>query len=345
MMEAATGIAKAWRMRSFWRGFAYGTVMILVPYGDSAIAQSTAPVTLAQTIPLRDVRGRIDHLDIDPDSGRLFVAALGNDTAEVVDLRTGERAQRLEHLQEPQGVAFAAKTGTLYVTNGRGARVDVFSGNPLAAVAHIDGLEDADNVRYDAPNGKLYVGYGNALAVIDTTTAKIIARIKLAGHPESFQLEKNGSRVFVNIPQAQHIAVIDRRTNEQIATWKLGDVNANFPMALDGPGHRLFVATRRPSALLVYDIATGKRVTTLPIAGDADDVFYDAARKRIYVICGEGVVDVVQQNDTDQYRTVANIQTSPGARTGLFVAARNALYVAVPARAAAPAEIRVYAVQ
>ena len=148
----------------------------------------------------------------------------------------------------------------------------------------------------------------------------------------------------MNVPQAQHIAVIDRTTNEQIATWKLGDVNANFPMALDEPDHRLFVATRRPSALLVYDIETGKRVTTLPIAADADDLFYDAQRKRLYVICGEGVVNVVQQNDADHYRIVANIQTSPGARTGLFVAARNALYVAAPAHAATPAEIRVYAV-
>jgi len=326
-------------------GLVCAIVMAVVPYGGSPIAQTTAPLRLVQTIPLRDVRGRIDHLDVDIDGERLFVAALGNDTAEVIDLRTGQPAQRLEHLQEPQGIAFEAKTRALYVTPTAVARVDVFSGNPLVAVASIDGLEDADNIRYDAADGALYVGYGNALAVIDTSTAKIITRIELAGHPESFQLEKNGSRVFVNVPQAQQIAVIDRETKQQIATWKLGEMNANFPMALDEPSRRLFVATRRPPALLVYDIDTGKRVATLSIAGDADDAFYDAARKRIYVICGEGLVNVVQQSDADHYRTVASIHTSPGARTGLFVAARMALYVAVPAHGATSAEIRVYAVQ
>jgi DNA-binding beta-propeller fold protein YncE len=313
--------------------------MIAIP----AKAQSPQPLELVQTIPLPDVRGRIDHLAVDLDGGRLFVAALGNDSVEVIDLRAGRRSARLEHLQEPQGVAYVAEMKRLFVANGRSGRVDVFAGPDLTAGGSVTGLEDADNVRYDQSSRQIYVGYGSAMAVIDASTAKLVQQIKLAGHPESFQLENEAARIFVNVPNAGQIAVIDRNKRSIVATWTLGDMKANFPMTLDEPDHRLFVATRRPAALLVYDTENGRRIASLPIGGDADDLFFDPELKRIYAVCGQGVVDVVQQRDADHYQTVIQITTVPGARTGLFVPSRKALYVAVPARAGSPAEIRVYA--
>jgi hypothetical protein len=312
---------------------------------DAALAQAREPLELVQTIALPDVRGRIDHLDIDLDGERLLVAALGNNTVEVIDLRAGQRSARLEHLQEPQGVAYVPEAKRLFVAPGRGGRVDVFAGAGLAAAGHVDGLEDADNVRYERSSGRVYVGYSSALAVIDAPTLKLVAQIKLAGHPESFQLAGGDSRIFVNVPDARQIAVIDRSKQAVIAAWSLDDMKANFPMALDEPDHRLFIATRQPAALLVHDTESGKRVANLSIGGDADDLFLDAERKRIYVICGQGVIDVVQQRDADHYQIVAQASSAPGARTGLFVAARNTLYVAVPARGPSPAEIRVYAVR
>jgi hypothetical protein len=319
--------------------------MFLMLDPSFAIAQSKAPLSLAQTVSLPDVRGRIDHLAVDVDGERLFVAALGNDTVEVVDLRNAQRGQRLEGLQEPQGVAFVGKTRHLFVANGRGGRVDAFSGTPLVRVQRVDGLEDADNLRYDAADDRLYVGYGSALAAIEPSNGRLAGRITLAAHPESFQLETSGPRIFVNVPNGQHVAVVDRKAGKQVATWHISDAAANFPMALDERNHRLFVATRRPAELLVYDTETGNRVAKLATGGDADDLFYDAERKRLYVICGEGFIDVVRQSDRDHYESIANVKTAPGARTGLFAPTRSALYVAVPALSSAPAEIRFYAVQ
>ena len=310
---------------------------------STAMAQPA--LELVQTVPLPDVRGRIDHLGVDVDGERLFVAALGNDTVEVVDLRSGRRTIRLEHLREPQGVGYVADTKQLFVANGGSGRVDVFAGPELAAAAHVERLEDADNVRYDGDGNRIFVGYGRAMAVIDAASSKLLRRIELAGHPESFQLESSGPRIFINVPTAGQIAVVDRRDGSAIATWSLGDMKANFPMALDEPDRRLFVATRRPAALLVYDIDNGRRIASLPIGGDADDLFFDAEHKRIYAICGQGVVDVVQQRDPDRYETAVRLTTMPGARTGLFVPSRKTLYVAVPAHAASPAEIRAYAVK
>jgi hypothetical protein len=308
------------------------------------LAQSSEPLVLVRTITLPDVRGRIDHLEIDLDGGRLFVAALGNDTVEVIDLHAWRRSARIGPLLEPQGVAYAPGTMRLFVASGEGARVDVFAGGTLSPVAHVDGLKDADNIRYDPASARLYAGYGNALAVLETLPLQKVGEVELSGHPESFQLERAGSRIFVNVPSAHEIAVVDRQKGTLIASWSLGDMGANFPMALDEVNHRLLVATRRPAALLAYDTESGKRVGGVPGCGDADDLFFDSIRKRVYAICGEGVVAVVQQVNPDHYETIGQVRTAPGARTGLFVSAQRTLYVAVPARRSASAEIRVYSV-
>ena len=174
------------------------------------------------------------------------------------------------------------------------------------------------------------------------SSGETVAEIALSGHPESFQLEANGTRIFVNVPDANHVAVVDRVKRAVVATWPIGDAEANFAMALDEPGRRLFVATRLPSLLLVYDIDSGRVIAQLPIGKDADDLFFDAARKRLYVICGEGRIDVVRQVDPDHYSIEASVGTAPRARTGLFVPEDGRLYVAAPAAADAPANIRSY---
>jgi DNA-binding beta-propeller fold protein YncE len=310
-----------------------------------AFAQAPEPLALVQTIPLPQVRGRIDHLDIDVDGERLFIAALGNDSVEVIDLRAGRRSMRLEPLQEPQGVAWLAESKTLLVASGRSGRVDFFAGPALVRGAHIDGLEDADNVRYVSATRHVYVGYGSALAVIDPAAKKVTSSIKLSAHPESFQIDATDSHMFVNVPNAAQVAVVDRQRGSVVATWNLGEMRANFPMALDEAAHRLFVATRRPAALLVYDTETGRRVTTLLIDGDADDLFFDAEYRRIYAICGNGAVDVIRQQDADHYASIARVTTAAGARTGLFSAVRKTLYVALPARGGSSAEVRVYSIR
>jgi hypothetical protein len=332
------------KMREKLRGAAR---CALLAAGNAIVATSVvaAPAELPQllqTIPMPDVHGRIDHLDIDLPGGRLFVAALGNDSVEVIDLRARRRSTRLEHLREPQGVVYVPEAKRLFVANGGSGRVDVFAGDSLSAAGHIDMLDDADNIRYEPANGRIYVGYGSALAVLEAPTMQLMRRIKLAGHPESFQLESIGSRIFVNVPSAQQIAVIDRKQGNVVATWDLAEMRANFPMALDEAKHRLFVATRQPAALVIFDTDTGKRVASVPIGGDSDDLFFDGERMQVLAICGEGVITVVQQQDADRYIAVGQVRTAPGARTGLFVATQRMLYVAVPVQGSTPAEIRSY---
>ena len=317
---------------------------LLVAALAAVAGQAAEPLKLESTIPLAGVEGRIDHMAADSSGRRLFVAALGNNTLEVVDLAAGKRVHSIAGLHEPQGVAYVANRNRVFVASGEDGKLKVFDGGSLSLIDTVNFLADADNVRYDPASHSIVVGYGaGALGVVDATTGKRTADFPLDGHPESFQLETSGPRIFVNVPTAGHVAVVDRRTH-QAAKWPLSGNQANFPMALDEAEHRLFVGCRKPPRVAVFNTDTGKIVATLNCVGDTDDLFYDTALKRIYVSGGEGFLSVFQQ-DSNGYHPLAKIPTATGARTSLFVADLKRLYLAVPHRGGQSAEVRIYRTQ
>ncbi len=301
------------------------------------------PLALVRTIDLPRVEGRIDHLAVDTSAQRLYVAALGNNTVEVLDLKGNRHLKSLPGFREPQGIAMLSDAQQVAVANGQGEGVQFIDAadNRLSKAVRLG--DDSDNVRYDVAANRLYVGFGSgALASISPADGKVLGEAKLAGHPESFQLERSGSRVFVNVPTADHIAVVDRTGMNVVATWPVVSAQSNFPMALDEASRRLFVGCRRPAKVLVYDTATGKEGSSFDIVGDTDDLFYDAARKRLYVSGGEGYIDVFQEQDGGRFSRVTHLATAAGARTSLFVPDQSRLYLAVPHRGNQKAEIRIY---
>jgi len=308
-------------------------------------AQAPQPLKLASPIEMPDVKGRIDHLATDAASGRVFVAALGNDSVEVVDGHSGRWLRRLVGFQEPQGIAFAVDARIIAVANGGSGNLTLVDAADYHVVKTVPLGGDADNVRYDAAARRFYVGYGSGAIAAVGIDGQRLANVKLAGHPESFQLEKSGARIFVNVPDAGHIAVLDRSTMKVLATWPVTEAGANYPMALDEASHRLFVGCRRPATVLVYDTTSGKHVGSAPIVGDTDDLFYDAARKRLYVVGGEGFVDVLQQDDPDHLTRLARLPSASGARTALYVPEQGRLYLAVPQRGPQRSEIRLFDAQ
>jgi DNA-binding beta-propeller fold protein YncE len=315
----------------------------LIALAVATEAGESAALKLVQTIPLPNVEGRIDHMAVDLKGQRLFVAALGNNTVEIIDLREGKRFHSITGLHEPQGVAFIPEFNKIFVANGKSGACDIFDAASLKLVKSVKFSDDADNVQYDAAARRVYVGYGSgALGIIDAATGDHLDDIKLDGHPESFQLEKSGRRIFVNVPTSQKVAVVDREKRTVMAAWPVAEARANFPMALDEDHHRLFVGARQPAKLVVFDTESGRPVGNLDIPDDADDIFYDAARRQIYISGGEGVIGILRQNDTDHYTMVGKVPTAAGARTSFFVPEHNRLYLAVPHRGKQRAEIRIY---
>jgi DNA-binding beta-propeller fold protein YncE len=298
-------------------------------------------------IPMPGVKGRIDHLAADTGGKRLFVAALGDGSVEVIDVEAQKVVQHLTGLREPQGVLVTPGSQRLIVTDGESDHATIFDPAALAPLARVPLPEDGDNVRLEAATGRVWVGAGSgrtsALIAVDPASGRVLEQIALAGHPESFQLEQQGVRIFVNVPTARSIQVVDRREGKVIADWSVPGL-MNFPMALDEPSKRLFVATRTPARLVVYDTASGNPVATLPTVSDADDVFYDAQTRRVYLSGGEGSVQVFQQNSADSYTSVEKVATRKGARTCYFVPQWRKLFVALPQRGQEPAEVRVFSV-
>ena len=319
---------------------------LLCCYAAATSDAQSAPLKLRQTIPLPGIEGRIDHFASDPSGQRLFVCSLGNDSLEVIDLRKGERVHSITGLGAPQGVGYVPEVNRLFVANDKGGICKIYDGKSFQTVGELNFEDDADNVRYDETRKKIYVGFGSGgIAVVNAPDGKQVGSIKLSAHPEAFQPEKRGSRIFVNVPNSRHVAVIDRDKGEVVATWKTDLALANFPMALDEANHRLFVGCRLPPRLVVLNTDSGDVVAKVDISGDTDDVFYDSKRRRIYVICGAGKIDVIEQTDPKTYKTSTRVDTAEGARTGLFVAERNTLFVAVPHRGSQQAEVRCYEIQ
>jgi len=301
------------------------------------------PLAFVRAIELPRVEGRIDHLAFDGRTERLFVAALGNNTVEVIDTQAGAHLTSIQGFAEPQGIAVVPEGRTVAVANGHSGQVQLLNADDYRRGPNVRVGDDADNVRYDASANRLYVGFGSgALGAIDPRDGRLLAQVGVGGHPESFQLERSGPRIFVNVPDANQIIAIDRVEMKVRSTWRIAAAGACFPMALDEANHRLFIGCRRPARAIVVDTSSGRDVGSFEIGGDTDDLFYDAARKRLYISGGEGFVDVIAESAPNRFTRIAHLPTAAGARTALFVADQNRFYLAVPHRNNRRAEIRVY---
>lgn len=305
-------------------------------------AQPPKALTLSGKIELPNVNGRIDHFSADLNGRRLFMSALGNRTVEVLDIQSGKRLHTIPDLDEPQGVLYDPSSNHLFAACAKDGTTKVFDGATFQLLATVKFSGDADNIRYDSREHRIVVGYGDgALGLLDAS-GKRLGDIALDGHPESFQVEKVRSRVFVNVPDKKQIEVVDLAKKSVISKWPITSALRNYPMALDEAHHRLLIGCRAPARMLAIDTETGKQTASVEIVGDTDDLFYDSAKRRVYVIGGQGSVDVFDQKDADHYERIEHISTAAGARTGLFVADWGKLFVAVPHRGEQHAGVLIY---
>jgi DNA-binding beta-propeller fold protein YncE len=321
----------------------------------AADAEEAAALAPKNPIPLKNVEGRMDHMSVDVKGRRLFATAFDNHTLEVIDLKTNQQVRTIRNLNEPQGAYFDAGTNQLFVACGGDGTVKIFDGTTFRLLRTVTLDLDADNVRYDARGKHIVVGFGGekflagkvtrpggggALEILDLM-GKRVAEIPTDAHPESFQLEKNGTRVFVNVPDKQAVEVADLVKGTVLAHWKVS-CTTNFPMALDEAHHRLFVGCRIPAQLAVFDTESGKIVASPTIVEHTDDLFFDASKGRIYIL-GEGFIEAWQEKSPDQYERIGRDATPADARTGLFVPDLGELFETIPHHGQQGAEILVYA--
>jgi DNA-binding beta-propeller fold protein YncE len=312
----------------------------------SVQAQVAPPLTLQRTIALPGVTGKFDHFAYDSAGNRLFAAAAGNHSVEVIDLGSGKVVESLTGLGKPHGLAWIGETRRLFASDGVQGDLKTYDGAPLKPLKSIALSDDADDMVYDAKTKLLYVGHGGGpahpamIAVVDTTNQTIVTNLPVATHPEGLEIDQANDRIFVNIADAAEVAVIDGVTHTRSATWKLTRAKDNVPLAYDDEHQVLFVACRTPARLVVLDGKSGQELADLPTDAGADDIFYDAELHRIYLIAGGGAVDVFEIDGSKKVRALGVEHTSAGAKTGLLVPSQHALYVGVPGE---QASVMVYA--
>ncbi len=319
------------------------SVISLLSSAALACAAELESPVIQQTISLPAVTGRFDHATSDPATHRLFFAALGNETVEVVDTSAGKRIHSLTGLRKPTGVIFLTDSNLLVIANGADGTCRFYDGTTYAEKGRIAEVEDADNLRYDAKAKVIYLGYGKGMiGKINPATMKLIGHIALPHHPEAFLLEQNGPRMFINIPEARQVVVADRFHEKMIATWPLNAFGGNFPMALDEDHHRLFIGCRSPARLVVVSLTDGHLRSDLALSQDTDDLFYDADRQRVHASCGEGFLDSFDVHPEGTLSRISHLPTRAGARTCFFMSAVDQIYLAVPQKDGYDGELRGY---
>ena len=294
-------------------------------------------------ISMPEVKGRIDHMDINLKDQVVYVAALGNNTLEVVDLRSGRIIHSIKGLEEPQGVGYIQQHEEIIVANAGNGDCYFYNAHSFEKLATIHLSSDADDIRYDSAEKKIYVGYGKGgIAIIDADTHKQMGDVKLPAHPESFQIDKKLNLLFVNLPDAHMVGVIDLTQFKLIDKWVRNTPTANFPMAFDAIHHHVYIGYRHPAKLVVLDGKSGKEISMSTMAGDADDLYYDDEIAAVFVSGGDGHINIFRHQDTGVYRQIANIPTRNGARTSLLVPQLKLFVLAGRAESGKTASILVY---
>ncbi len=317
--------------------------------------QTPQPLKLVQTIPLPAVQGRIDHLSIDVKGKRLFLAALGNKTVEVMDLASGKLIHTIGGLKKPQGVLYVPESNQLFVADGEQAACYIYDGSSYKLIRTEPELKDAHSVGYDGRSantygvGLVHVGFGSGteagIIALDSKSGKPMFEIPVDGHPESIQFLKASNTMYVSIPTAGYIAVAGSGTRRVSAKWPVQGFKDFFPLALDETNQRLFIGSRNPPALVIFDTKAGRMVTSVESVGQTDGLSYDPAHKRLYMSGADGMIGVIEQRDADHYALVAKVPSSMGAGSSLFVPELNRLYVAAPRNATQSARVLVHEVQ
>jgi DNA-binding beta-propeller fold protein YncE len=315
------------------------------------------PLRLVQTISIPGVEGRFDHLAVDLKGKRLFLAAQAHRSVEVFDLAAGKRIHSIGGIGEPHAERYVPALNELLVSIGDEAEgaLKILNGNTFETLATFKILVDADGIAYDPATQYVYIENGGKdagnteyclISVIDTANRKNIGDIRVNGAElEAMAVEHSGTRLFVNMKTLKQVGIIDRNKLQVISTWPIPEAGVNTPLALDEMHHRLFVGARKPAEVVVFDTDTGKVIATIPCVGEADDLFYDEAHKRIYVTGDEGFISVVAQTDADHYEPIAKLRTRPGARNSLFVPELDRFFVAVPSEGKKEAELLVFQVE
>jgi DNA-binding beta-propeller fold protein YncE len=306
-------------------------------------APAEQPFVLAQTIEMPEVPAGpyADHMALDIKGQRLFTTPQANKAVDVLDLATGRVLRTIRGVGNPHAVLYREDRNRLFVTDGDGA-LRIFDSATYRPVKSIKLEPDADGIGYDAKTGYLYVSNGgdaagkeySLISIIDTAREAKIGDIRIdAPGLEAMVIDPASGRLYINLPDKNAIAVIDLEKRTMIASWPITMSHRNEAFALDAEHHALYVGCNEGDVrghIVVIDTQTGKELHKLPIGSWVDSMYFDSRRRRIYASTGVGEVFTYERQSDGSYRALEPVDTAVMARTALFSAELDRLFVMVP---------------
>lgn len=317
--------------------------------------QNTAPLLLKGSVELPGYTGDFDHFAVDQARGRLLLAAEDHGTVEVFDLNSGKHLQTIKGFETPHSILIRPGAATILVTDSGKSMSKLLDASTYEVKGVVTLVPGADSIGYDSTENVVYIVTGgkdvdmatSELAAVDPDTGKKKRAITLQdNHVEAMALEKAGNRLFVNLTQTNKLAVIDRSTMKIIALWPVPPAEQNAMVAIDEAHHRLLVGCRKPGTVVVMNSDTGAVTNSVPSPLRSDQILFDQAANRLYSPGGEGNIGVYDTSDPDHLKTIANVPSAPGAKTGILVPERKELILAVsPGDTKAMAKVLTFTVQ
>lgn len=316
--------------------------LVLIVCCMAAVAQ--APLRLVQTIEMPEVPAGpyADHMALDLRGQRLFVTPQANKAVDVLDLKTGKVLHTITGFGNPHAIFYREDTNRLFVTDGGAGELKIFDATTYHYLHSIKLALNADGIGYDQRTGYLYVSNGgdeagqeySLISIVDTAREEKVGDIRIDSPVlEGMVVDNATDRIYICLPESNSIAIVDLKKRAVIATWPLTLGKKNMALALDSANHRLYVGCRDTDvrgSIVIMDTETGKQLGRLPIGGWVDSIFYDSANGRIYASSGVGEVYSYRREPNDHYVALEPTDTAVMAKTSLFSAQLNRLYVAIP---------------
>ncbi|HUX68149.1 MAG TPA: YncE family protein [Terriglobales bacterium] len=257
------------------------------------------PLRLLRDVPLPGRATRFDYESLDPQTGVLFIAHLGDGHVLAFDTRAGKLVADIPGVAGVHGVLAVPSLGRVYASATGTNQVVAIDERTFRIVATMPGGVYPDGLAFDPADHELFVSdeRGATDTVIDTTTNRRIATIPLGGEAGNTQYDPVSGRMFVAVQTRNALVAINPKTRQIVASYPLPGCDEDHGVYLDVPHRLAFIACQDNATLLTFDLRSLKVTQTFAIGRDPDVLAFDSALRRLYVASESGVVSVFDEKD------------------------------------------------
>jgi DNA-binding beta-propeller fold protein YncE len=261
--------------------------------------------------------GGFDYITLDQPANRLYLSH--GTQVDVVDATDGRILGTISGTPGVHGIAVAAPAKHGFTSNGGENKVTMFDTTSLEVIKKIDVGKGPDGIYYEPSSKRIFTNNHGShdVTAIDSVTGDVVGTVKVEADGEQPVIGSNGN-IYLNGEDTDDVVVFDPKTLKVVQRFPLGLAKTPTGLAYDAKSNRLFIACREKPMLIVMDAASGKTITSLPIAAGADWAEFDADAGLIFVSTSPGIINVFHQKSADEYEDAGSITTQQGSRTMAF---------------------------